>query len=99
MDLEEKWVKRESIKEAYIVPVELPFEKGPELEVRGFLEGLDEGKLQIIQLPPHLFDSDFLEDEEIDEQELESIEVSSCLVEPQLPRQEQYPASPAEAGV
>jgi hypothetical protein len=77
MELEEKWVKTESIKEAYITPVELPFEKGVEEEAYGFIEGLDEGKLQLIQLPPHLFDSDFLEDEEIDEQELESIEVGN----------------------
>lgn len=79
-DQEDKWVKSRSIAPAHKVPIELPLE-APE----GYIEepdeddiivGLEAGKLQILQIPPFAFGGNFLEEQDVDEQEVESLEVN-----------------------
>lgn len=81
-DKSEKWVKQASKDKAneYLLPIELPFEgvqeedqeKNPKDDL---IKALKAGQLEILQLPPCAFTGDFLNEKEIDEQELESIEV------------------------
>ncbi len=81
-EIEEKWVKTKSLAKSHMLPIELPLEteipdEGVMLDI---LEALNTGEFQIIQLPPNTFEGDFLAEKEVDEQELESIEVSNIEV-------------------
>lgn len=79
--LEEKWIKSKSAVNKNMLPIELPLEISTEKqeaileeEKLDIFSALNQGKLQVLQLPPCAFTGDFLAEKEVDEQELESIE-------------------------
>lgn len=77
-EIDEKWIKSKSTVQSHLQPVELPLE-APEgfvepLKETDLLAGLETGKLQVLQIPPYAFGGNFLEEQDVDEQGLESLE-------------------------
>lgn len=76
--MDEKWVKTKSLAKTHMIPIELPLESevgNTEDQEIDLMTALEAGQLPILQLPPNAFSGDFLDEKEVDEQELESIEV------------------------
>ena len=56
------------------LPLEAPEDFVEPLPETDLLAGLEAGQLQVLQIPPYAFGGDFLEEQDVDEQGLESLE-------------------------
>ena len=74
---DDKWIKskEDSKTDKYVMPVELPFElqaeDGAGVEIGDLLE---EGEVVLLDVPPYAFEGEMLDEREVDEQAMESID-------------------------